>query len=272
MRRAPGIPAFSAICLGRLRFPSTPPPTKPLRTLVISKSPSRRSKIACAPCAMCARLSLRRLYDDVVLLEDRVGGVTREQDCVEQRRRVRAEVVRAKARPRRRDVAAEVRQAPRDGEAEPGRGRCEAPVDRPQRLLEPALRVEQGRLLPPDAQLRGHELVVERRDDHLDAVVRDHRHVDQEVLLRRQDGRRCVGARRRGDPVDELVQAAGREDCSGAPGQEVPARHILGHAGMVDGEGRPSRRPSPHARRSAAPSRRRTWCRRRPTSIRSSGR
>ncbi len=138
-----------------------------------------------APWAMCARLSLLSWKTTSFCSRIASAGSLGKRIASSSAALVRAEVARGVARPRLRDVAAEVRQAPADGEAEPGRSRRKAAVDRPQRLLEPALRVEQGGLRPADPQPRGHELMVERRDDDLDAVVGDHRHVHQEVLLGR---------------------------------------------------------------------------------------
>ena len=93
-----------------------------------------------------------------------------------------------------------------------------------QRVFE--LRPGLGERAPPlrDRELRGDELMVERRDDDLDPVVLDEPNVVEQVLLRRQAPRRRAGGRA-GQLVDELVDTAGGEDCTGAAGEEqLPSR------------------------------------------------
>ena len=118
-----------------------------------------------------------------------------------------------------RDVAAEVRQAPGDGDAEPGgRRRRTARSSSRERVLELGLRRPRGRALRVDRRTRrGDELVVERRDDDLDAVVLDDAHAVEQVLLGRAGRRRGRARRRAAELVDELVDARGAERAPPAP-------------------------------------------------------
>src|SRR5581483_12351682 len=113
-------------------------------------------------------------YRDVVRLEDRLRGIAREADRVEQH--ADGLVLRPRGAPVDRDVlvrqpgdeAAEVRESPGDGDAEPGGALLVAAVDLREDVFERALGVAE---LPPplgDLDARGDELVVERRDDDLD--------------------------------------------------------------------------------------------------------
>ena len=273
MRRAPGIPRLQRHLLREAPLPAEAAADEALadaRDLEQAVEPveDRVRALRDVREAVAAEVD-----DHVVLLEDRVGRVAREPDRVEQRRLVRTEIARRMARPGACDVAVEVRDSPADGEAQPGRRRCEAPVDRPERLLELALRVEQGRPRPADAQLRGDELMVERRNDDLDAVVRDHGHVEQEMLLGREGGapwrRAPVVRSRRRARTGRRRRGLQRRSCRGSlcasrrrarldPSRRGPALW------PVPAERSGSRRPVP-------PSRPRRWCRPRPTSTRSSG-
>ena len=116
-------------------------------------------------------------------------------------------------------MALEVGQPPRDGHADPGRRRREAGVEVGERVFELALGAHQvGR-----AHFRGDELVVERRHEHRDAVVVDDAEVEQ-VLLRRQ-AERVRSRRRRGEPIDRLVDP-GRGQRSGRRAGEQPSTRV----------------------------------------------
>ena len=152
----------------------------------------RAGRCAAAPRRRSARGSCRR--------------VAREADRVEERGLLGAAVARQVPIRGRRDVAPEVRQAPGDRDAEPGRRRRIAPVEVGERLLELALRLEQVARLD-----RGRDdLVVERRHDHLGAVVAHDAHAAEQMLLRAERRRgRALG--RRSELVDGLVDAGGSE-------------------------------------------------------------
>ena len=85
------------------------------------------------------------------------------------------------------------------------------PLEPREPLLELGLRLAQRRPGRLDPQARGHDLVVERRHDDLDAVVGHDLEPVEEVLLGRQPRRRGTRGRRRAQPVDELVDAGRAE-------------------------------------------------------------
>ncbi len=149
-------------------------------------------------------------HRDVVLLEDRVCRIAGEADRVEEGGLLGAPVARQVRLRGRGDVAAEVRQAPGDEDAEPGRGSGIAPVEVRQRLLELGLRC--GKVLGLDRG--GDDLVVERGHDHLGSVVAHDLLAAEQVLLRAERHRgRAVGRAR--ELVDGLVDAGSAEHPGG---------------------------------------------------------
>jgi hypothetical protein len=117
----------------------------------------------------------------VVLLEERVLRVAREANGVEERRLFGPAVDGLQALPLRGDEPAEVREPPRDRHSEPGRSARIRGIERGQRVLERASGVSGVGLVDRDP--RRHELVVQRRHEHVDPVVLLHRDPVEEVLL-----------------------------------------------------------------------------------------
>ena len=163
------------------------------------------------------------MHGEVVRLQAHVLRVAREADRVEEDAdgailRPRGAAVDRQV-PRRRpgNVVLEVRASPDDGEAEAGRARRERALEAGQDVLElPAclakrLRARRG------GHPRRHDLVVERRDDDLDAVVLHDLDPPEDVLLRadRMSLRRAAPLGRPREAVDELVDA-GAEGSRGA--------------------------------------------------------
>ncbi len=155
-------------------------------------------------------------HGDVVRLEDGGVRVAREAPRRQKRRLAGTAVVR-EMRPRLlRDVVLEVRHAPRDGDAEPCRRERVLGVERAQHVLEVALRA--AHVL--HVQRRGHDLAVQRRHEHLDALAVDAREVEH-VLLGRHACRLGDGPRRRrSETVDELVDPAAGDRCRGRAADE----------------------------------------------------
>ena len=127
--------------------------------------------------------------------------------------------------PRRgcRDEPVEVRAPPRHGHAEPGGRNCVVALDAGERALELDLRVAQ--IGAVDREPRGADLVVERRDEHLDVVRAHDAHPVEQVLLGQR--RRRSGALRRAarELVDELVDAGGADRAgSGADDELLPCQ------------------------------------------------
>src|SRR3954452_10133870 len=221
IRSAPGTPALIAICLGNEEPPSNPPPAKPRRRLLHSSSDaSRRPGRGSAP--QPRDLEQRRFPQagegvvdvvadvaaeedgDVVLLEDGLVGVAREPPRLEQHGLLGAEVVREGAVRLVGDEALEVRQPPRDGDAEPCRRRRVVVLEPAEDVLQRPLRLEERSRVGRHA--RGDDLVVQRRHEYLDAVVVHDPDAFEQVLLRQE----AAGGPRRaaaGEVVDELVDA-----------------------------------------------------------------
>jgi len=63
---------------------------------------------------------------------------------------------------------------------------------------------------------------MKRRDDHLDPLVRDDLLADEQMLLAAAPDGRETALRRRGEAVDELVEAGGRQARRGGSGEEAP--------------------------------------------------
>ena len=124
-------------------------------------------------------------HGDVVRLQHGRVRVAREADRRQERELAGPAVMWGVLRPRLRHVSLEVGKAPRDRDAEPRGGRREAAVEAGERILEVALR--RPEVAATDGC--GHELVVQRRDDHGNAVVADDAQALQQVLLGRQPGR-----------------------------------------------------------------------------------
>ncbi len=137
--------------------------------------------------------------------------------------------------PRLGDALAEVREPPGDGDAEARRrGGVEALLERAEGVLE----VAPGPAQVAGRDRRGHDPVVERRHEHLDAVVRRDAQVEQ-VLLRGQRARLRPARGRARQAVDELVHPSGPERAGGGPGQQPPPR---------EGHGQPRGRTSTRLR------------------------
>ena len=141
---------------------------------------------------------------EIVRFQDRLGRIARKADRVEQD--AHRLVLRLRRPPIDRDVlvgrpghvAAKVRQAPRDRDPHPGRGRRVGALQPRERILERRLRVAERPAALPDLDRRGDELVVERRNDDLDAVVLDDPDtLEQVLLLGRRPGRGPAPASRR---------------------------------------------------------------------------
>ena len=137
---APGICAAIAIFFGRLWPPPKPPPAKPLRIDVTSKSPARSSNSALRGVGDVVERVAAQQHRDVVLLEDRRVGIARKAPRREQRVPLRAPVERRVLAPRARHEPLEVRQAPRDRDAEAGGRRLEIALEPGERVLQHALR------------------------------------------------------------------------------------------------------------------------------------
>ena len=148
--------------------------------------------------------------------------VARKAPGVEEGELARAAVPRRILRPRRRNVLAEIRETPANRDPEAG-GRCVVT------LLELAERVVQ--LLPGGAQvarahLRGHQLVMQRRNEHLHAVVLNDADGVEHVLLGRERRHRFPPRRRAAELVDELVHAGTAERRDERAGQRFPSRQL----------------------------------------------
>ncbi len=69
--------------------------------------------------------------------------------------------------------------------------------------------------------------MVERENDHLDALALDDAQPRELVLLGALRGRRGGPLRRGAEPLDELVDAAGRERRARRPGDQLsPRQHV----------------------------------------------
>ena len=153
----------------------------------------------------------------VVRLEHGVIRVAREARRVEEHRLAGAKVVRQVAVRLVGDEALEVRQPPGDGDAEPGRGRFVVALEPAEDALQRRLGL--GERLRVGADPRRHDQVVQRRDEHLDAVLVHEPDAVEQVLLRLQPAGgplRCVA----GEAVDELVDADGAEGRGGTAREE----------------------------------------------------
>ena len=207
---APRTPAAMA------SFRGSEPPTNPRRRLVTCRRPllGRRSSAS----SMWARRSLRSRIATSLRLEHRALRVAREAAGVEQRGLAGPPVERQVRTGRSRDEPPEVRQAPRDGDAEPGGRRRVVGVEPGEQVLERAARV--GEVAAVDEEARRHDLVVQRRHEHLDPVLAHDADALEEMLLRaaasprpapaaaRRAGRRARRARRRPAPRRRRASAA----------------------------------------------------------------
>ena len=230
MRSAPGTPAAIAICFGRLREPSKPPPANPLRMLVTRNIPSSSSNSAFEPSAIESSESPRRSTATSFSSSTRLRRVAGEADRRSPAPRTRLSGRRRRARVDRQvrarlagHVPPEVRQPPGHRHAEAGGRGLVALVERAQRSLELGLcLLEVGGALAR-AQRRGHHLVVERRHDHLDLVVHDHRQPVEQVLLR-AESRHAAALGRLRQLVDEPVDAGRRQRACGRRPQQPSSR------------------------------------------------
>src|SRR5262249_31904296 len=145
--------------------------------------------------------------------------------------------------------------APRNRDAEAGRGLLEILVELREHAFERLLGIDEVTLALGDAESCRDELVVKRRHDDLDAVVLDDRHALEQVLLRRQA--LCGGTlRRAAQLVAELVDPACGQPGYGAAGKELPPSQA--HPARATGARAPARASSgpgtsrPEARCTAA--------------------
>ena len=130
---------------------------------------------------------------------------------------------------RPRDVTAEVGQAPRGRDAEAARARLVLPLEGRERRLELSLRSDQRAPVFLHAQLRRHDAVVKRRDDHLDPLVRDDLLADEQMLLAAAPDGRETALRRGSEAVDELVEAGGRQARRRGSREEAPPGQSVCH-------------------------------------------
>ena len=157
----------------------------------------------------------------MVLLETCVARIAREALCVDQDRFARAAVVRQQALRSVGNELVEIRLTPGDRHTEPDRRRRVVGVEGRQHALE--LDARSGQVAATDGDARRHDLVVQGRHEHLDAVGAHDTHAFEQMLLG-QLGRRGSALRRAaGELVDELVEA-GRADGAGrSADDELPA-------------------------------------------------
>ena len=181
IRSAPGTPAAVAICFGRLFEPWNPPPTNPLRMLVTRKMSARsveqrlRAVLDVRRGGRC-EAGRRHGSPRAACRAGRSGSGSRRPA------RARSSSAAAVARLStgrwraawRGHVAVEVRHAPGDRDAEPGRrpvvARLELAGSRPRRPRPRLRQVDRPRL---DAKRGRDDLVVKRRHEDLDVVVDD---------------------------------------------------------------------------------------------------
>jgi hypothetical protein len=158
----------------------------------------------------CIKAIAAEQHSYVIPLQDRLPRIAREPNGREEH--PQRPTFRARCAPVDRqvavgepgDVVAEVRQPPRDGDAQACRCRLVLTVELDERLLELDLRGHEPLASPPGLERKRDHLVVQRRHHHLDTVVDDYPHSFQHVLLNRQHAYRR--ARRHDcEPVDELV-------------------------------------------------------------------
>ena len=206
IRSAPGTPAATASLLGR------PPPANPRRTVVFSNAVEVVEERLLGRCDRLLAVAAQE-DGDVVLLELGLLRVAREAHRVEQGGRLRADVDRLQARPLGGNMRPEVRQPPRDGDPEPGRRRGVLRLQLRERLLE--ILARRAEVVGRDG--RRHDRVMERRHEHLDAVVGDDLDTVEQVLLRRERRGRGRTRRRARVLVDEGVdpgRAGDRARCA----------------------------------------------------------
>ena len=194
IRSAPGTPAAIAIRFGRLcaAVEAAAGEAAPDRRRLEAgrarrRAPARRR--GCCRASRCAAARRRRSASRTVS-SGRSGSGSRRAARVLPARRSCGRC--SPAWPR--DEPLEVRQAPRDGDAEPGGRRREPALELARARTRARLRGAQV-VRVGAAHARRHDLVVERRHDDLDAVVGDDAQPVEQVLLRRQAG--AAGARRR---------------------------------------------------------------------------
>jgi hypothetical protein len=161
---------------------------------------------------------------DVVCLEPRVGRVAREAPRVDEHGLPGAPVVRQQALHLGGDEPPEVRESPGDGHAKPGRRGRVVAVEPVEDRRELALRGPGLAARRRDA--RGHDLVVERRHQHLDAVRVDDADAVEEVLLGQRLGRLRALRRAADKLVDELVDAARGGDAGDRADDRLATREL----------------------------------------------
>jgi len=184
--------------------------------LVIRKY-GRSSNNALRASSMWARLSLRSRIATSFCSRIVSCGSLGKRLAGRQRRLARSVVEREVELRLVGHVPLEVRQAPRDRHAETRGVERVAVVERDKRLLEALLRRGRiGRL-----QRRGHDLVVQRRDDHEDALALGEAEVDDVLLGRQRTGRTGLTRGRRRQPVDELVDARPAEGTCSCASQKA---------------------------------------------------
>jgi len=91
------------------------------------------------------------------------------------------------------DETPEIREPPGDRHGKTGRRDLVAALDIGERVVEHGPCVSELRASRRDPQPGRHDLVVERRLDHLDALVNKQLHSGKQVLLLGPLARRCAG-------------------------------------------------------------------------------
>ena len=166
----------------------------------------------------------------LVRLEPRVERVALEALRVEQYRPVSATVVRQIARKRVRRQAVEIRQTPGNRHTETGGRRIVIRIEPGEQMFE--LTLGSLKIRAACSDVRRQDLVMEWRDEHLDALRVDDPHAVEQMLLGKQPSPGQPLGRAAGELVDQLVDP-GRADCAGRCADDhLPSRQ-LHQAGLI---------------------------------------
>ena len=188
---------------------------------------------------MWSRAVAAQEHGDVVRLEDGVVRIAREAAGRQQHGLAGATIERqVRASPAPATSLGEVRQPPRDRDAEPGGSAGTRASSVCERLLELVLRSAQV----VDVDRRGDDLAVQRRHEHLDALaLRRSRRSKTCCSGGQSAGRDGRAPARRAEPVDELVDAGAAE----RGGRRAPEEATPREAHQL--WGRTSTRPAQHS-------------------------
>src|SRR5581483_1035547 len=120
---------------------------------------------------------------------------------------------------------------------QPGRRRRVVVLEPRKHALDLLLCVAERRRMRVGLDADGHELVMQRRDEHLHAVLPHELDAVEQVLLRQQPPGRPP-RRGAGEVVDELVDAGSTEGGGGAAGEETATGelHVLRFGLISTGE------------------------------------